>query len=326
MPEDAVLILEAISPLHNGAGESLGVIDRPIMRERPTNFPILQGASIKGVLRDEFRRILTDTDGSNLVKAFFGPEPGHGAEHAGAVSFGEGKLLAFPIRSLRGPFVWAASPLIMHRFAETLKICRMPLGQVVESFVTNLLPLDNILIPKGGEDILIGSENDKRVLLEEFSFQVAEANISIELACINKAVGMLIFNSEENFMSKHFMKRLILLPDDIFGYFLTHATEVMPNIQIVASKGTTKKGSLRYTEYLPEETILYSLIGFEASRGPVEMDKNAVAQQFMASLPSQSAEPNDGTAVRKIPDILQIGADETIGKGRVRLNMAWQGE
>ena len=39
----SILFFNAITPVHNGAGEGLGVIDRPIMRERTTNYLIIQG-------------------------------------------------------------------------------------------------------------------------------------------------------------------------------------------------------------------------------------------------------------------------------------------
>ncbi|MDD5698865.1 MAG: RAMP superfamily CRISPR-associated protein [Victivallaceae bacterium] len=40
------------TPLHVGAGNSVGAIDAPIMRERHTRIPIIPGSSLKGVLAD----------------------------------------------------------------------------------------------------------------------------------------------------------------------------------------------------------------------------------------------------------------------------------
>jgi CRISPR-associated protein Cmr4 len=50
-----LLYLTAVSPVHNGSGQGLGAIDNPIMRQRDTNLPIIQGSSIKGVLRTEWK-------------------------------------------------------------------------------------------------------------------------------------------------------------------------------------------------------------------------------------------------------------------------------
>ena len=47
-----LLYLFTRTPLHVGAGSSVGAIDQPVVRERHTGFPIIPGSSIKGVLAD----------------------------------------------------------------------------------------------------------------------------------------------------------------------------------------------------------------------------------------------------------------------------------
>ena len=47
-----ILTLFTRTPLHVGAGASVGAIDQPIIRERHTGFPIIPGSSLKGVLAD----------------------------------------------------------------------------------------------------------------------------------------------------------------------------------------------------------------------------------------------------------------------------------
>ena len=47
-----LLYLFTRTPLHVGAGASVGAIDQPIVRERPTGLPIIPGSSLKGVLAD----------------------------------------------------------------------------------------------------------------------------------------------------------------------------------------------------------------------------------------------------------------------------------
>ena len=45
-----ILTLFTRTPLHIGAGSSVGAIDQPIVRERHTRFPVIPGTSLKGVL------------------------------------------------------------------------------------------------------------------------------------------------------------------------------------------------------------------------------------------------------------------------------------
>src|SRR3989440_125099 len=43
--------VHALSPLHAGTGQGVGVIDLPIAREKATGLPFLPGSSLKGTLR-----------------------------------------------------------------------------------------------------------------------------------------------------------------------------------------------------------------------------------------------------------------------------------
>ena len=47
-----LLFTHALSPLHAGTGQGIGVIDLPIAREKATGIPYLPGSSLKGTLRD----------------------------------------------------------------------------------------------------------------------------------------------------------------------------------------------------------------------------------------------------------------------------------
>ncbi|HLY31875.1 MAG TPA: RAMP superfamily CRISPR-associated protein, partial [Ktedonobacterales bacterium] len=47
----ALLFLYTETPLHAGTGASLGIVDLPIQREVHTQYPMIQGSSVKGALR-----------------------------------------------------------------------------------------------------------------------------------------------------------------------------------------------------------------------------------------------------------------------------------
>ncbi len=308
MAEHLIMFINVITPLHNGAGESLGIVDNPIIRERITNFPFVQSASIKGVLRDECSKKAAN---GKIIKALFGPEPGKGEEHSGAVSFGDGQLFAFPIRSLKGCFVWATFPLILNRFYQRLTIANVTcntLKPLLDSFST---PPDKAYICKDSEKHLLFIKGaDKKMLLEEFPINAEE---SIKLTDFAKEIGPKIFpDTKDTFLKNEFERKLVLLPEDTFKYFVTNATEVVPNIRIGES-GTTVTGSLRYTEYLPAESILYSLLTFEKA-------KSSVPDEFK-SINIKSAKDVADRFCSIKPDKIQLGGDETIGKGLVKLEL-----
>ncbi|MEO0091867.1 MAG: type III-B CRISPR module RAMP protein Cmr4 [candidate division WOR-3 bacterium] len=297
MTKYSILFIKTIERFYTGAGEAIGIIDNQLIRERITEFPFIQGSSIKGVLRDN----LSDKIHKDILEALFGPEPSQGEEHAGAVSFGDAQILAMPIRSLKGCFVWATSPLILHRFAERVKIAGLSISSL-NLLVTTLYSQNNkVLICNGSNEILLfGGE----ILLEEYALKT---QVSSELKTFATEISNIIFSVDENFLKTQFQNKLIILPDDHFKYFAQHATEVIPNIRI-GEKGTTKTGSLRHTEHLPQETILYSLITFEKSRKP------------NSNLPEDDVKNNFDGFITAQPTI-KFGGDKTTGKGLVKLKI-----
>ncbi len=81
--EAALLFIHAQTSLHPGSGVALGVVDLPVQRERHTQWPVIPGSTLKGILRDACSR----QDGnSEQLQAVFGPEKNHAADHAGALS------------------------------------------------------------------------------------------------------------------------------------------------------------------------------------------------------------------------------------------------
>lgn len=302
------LFINVITPLHNGSGEGLGAIDRQIMRERTTGFPIVQSSSIKGVLREEYKQKLKGVpNGGKKVFALFGPEPQASSDHAGAVSFGDAQILAFPVRSLKGPWVWITSPLVLTRFARQVDLAGMTIASL-NALRLQLRSGDGParICPHGAGQILVNNQ----LLLEEFPFQTQN---SPELADFAAETAKFLYPAlEDQYLHDAFARKLVLLPDDKFTYFVKHATEVVPNIRI-GDSGTTETGSLRYSEYLPAESILYSLV----TCGPPRRPENKVDYY-------QGTELNNENDVERVfrenlTLYIQLGGDETTGKGLVAL-------
>jgi CRISPR-associated protein Cmr4 len=141
-----------------------------------------------------------------------------------------------------------------------------------------------------------------KIFLEEFPINCEDSQ---EIGVISLVIGENIY-SKDSFLKNEFEKKLVLVDDDIFRYFVTNATEIVPNIRI-GDSGTTEDGSLRYTEFLPSETIMYSTLIFERSRKKeCLLNATEVMKNFVSSFPS----------------VIQIGGDETTGKGIVRLSLS----
>ena len=117
--KQAAVFLYAVSPVHMGAGSAVGVIDNPIQRERHTGHPSFAGSGIKGAVRHGFEALGGEKD---LIARLFGPEAGSNDLHAGAVSFGDAQLVAFPVRCLKNAYVYATCPQALARAARLLSL------------------------------------------------------------------------------------------------------------------------------------------------------------------------------------------------------------
>ncbi len=291
--KQAALFLYAVSPVHMGAGTATGVIDNPIQRERHTGHPCFAGSGIKGAIRHGFEAIGGDPE---LVDSLFGPEAGSSSLHAGAVSFGDAQLVVFPVRSLKGGFVYATCPTALARAQRLLKMA----GQE-ENW--------NIRDPENGGCFLINSDlmTDGRLYLEAFEYKVGQFREAVEfLPAIanNLAEKALPDDAAYNHFREKLKTDLVVLSDTDFGYFVENATLVEPHVRIDPDTGTAAVGGLFYTENLPPESLLIApLMASQTRTGKDEEDN---AETVMCK-------------IRNVIDgkLLQLGGDATTGRGLV---------
>ena len=116
----ALLGLYTETPLHCGAESASGYIDLPIQRERHTLYPLIPGSTLKGVLHDECDAAVDDKGQALLaapeLEEIFGAFLEATREtRPGQVSFGDGVLVAFPVRSSGAPFHWVTCPYLLAR-------------------------------------------------------------------------------------------------------------------------------------------------------------------------------------------------------------------
>ena len=95
---------------------------------------------------------------------------------------------------------------------------------------------------------------------------------------------------------------LVVLSDDDFTHFVRNATEIVARIALDYERKTVKEGALFYQEFLPAETIMYSMLLANSSR-------NEKASMDAAEVLNKVRQCLEGVRV------LQIGGDETTGKG-----------
>ena len=287
MSETALMFLHALSGLHPGSGTALGVVDLPIQRERHTSWPVIPGSSLKGVLRASGSRV-AGADSEEVLSAF-GPSAGASGEHAGAVSISDAGVVAFPVRSLSGVFAWVTSPSVLRRVSRDAAMAGMSLPDFPE-------PGEGGAACASDSPLLVDGDG---MMLEEFEFQrMGDADGAAEWIAQHA--------TDDATAAEQIRKRLVVIHDDDFSHFVRNATEVVARIGLDYETKTVRGGALFYEEYLPPETLFCAIVNCSDSRRATHSANAAQVMSWMKA---------------NIPDVLQIGGGETIGKGLCGVNL-----
>ncbi len=285
------LFFYCISPVHMGAGQALGLIDNPIQREAHTGWPVFAGSGIKGAVRHQLR---TEKGwDTQVLNNTFGPESSGDTGYAGAVSFTDAQLVAFPVRSLKRGYVYATCPTALARARRILEIA----GAKPEWQTSDI---SEGVAFVGNDELLQGSE----IIIEALAFQATQLDQIVE---IGTWLGKHALPEGQVYFREKLAKDLVILSDTDFTYFAKNSTLVEPHVSIDPKTGTAKDGGLFYTENLPPESLLIGAVMTSQTRNGSGTPAEAVMNQVTGSL-----------AALKTP--LQIGGDATTGRGLVQLS------
>jgi CRISPR-associated protein Cmr4 len=307
--EARLIGLYAETPLHPGSGSTTGVIDLPVQRERHTGHPLIPGPTLKGVIRDLAGR----GEGTARVAEYFGTEPGEtdpeekrqgGKEqkpHAGALSLTDARLLAFPVRSLQGVFVWITCPLVLDRLRRD---CLLGNGPAVPAVAP---------VPRPGEAVRGTADTlgTGPLVLEEFDYTwIDQDEARSEMNQVGDLVaGFLPDTAAHRPYQDRLKTHLVLLSDNDFQYFVMSATEIATRIRLNERKTTTGGvGNMWVEETLPADCIFYAVA---LASPPRTGDGNGSAPEVMGFLERALT-----------GGLLQIGAGETVGHGWMRVRIA----
>jgi CRISPR-associated protein Cmr4 len=300
--QKAAVFLYAVSPVHMGAGQAIGVIDNPIQRERHTGHPCFAGSGIKGAVRHSFKSLGGD---ENHITRLFGPESGSAELHAGAVSFGDAQIVALPVRSLKGGFIYATCPQAIARAQRLLA----HLGLARNWPTLPEVAQGSCLTVHATQ---LGGSNGDKLHLEAFEYAAADkACASLQTIAQDLAKAAMPAGDGYAFFREKMAKDLVVLSDSDFDYFSQHAMLIEPHVRIDDETGTASDGGLFYTENLPPEALLIAPLLASQTRSAKEekLDAQIVMAHMKAVLHSQ---------------LLQVGGDATTGRGLVAATIVSQ--
>ena len=296
--------VHALSPLHAGTGQGVGIIDLPIAREKATDLPYLPGSSVKGTLRGGF-------SGSADEVTIFGSSD----DHAGSAQFSDQRLLLLPIRSLAGTFAWVTSPYLLRRFGRDAHDCGLTARPGIPDFSGSdvCYIAEEKTTKKEGATTTEKSAlpctigKVKLVVLEDLDLKPTEHTAVRGWATL---IGEHVFPNDSEWQAM-LAERFCLVHDDVLRFLLETATEVLPRIRLLDDKKTVADGGFWYEEALPTETILTGLLALTPTR------------QALLKLP----EANMLSAIEdKTARILQFGGKATVGRGLCRVRIARNGQ
>jgi len=282
----------AVSPIHAGSGAATSAVDLPIQRERHTNWPHIQATGVKGAFRAHYRDFKPN---DQLINLIFGSDkqddwPENDDNLPGAISVSDAKLVAFPMRSNIAPFVYVTCPSVLKRLKTDFEYA-------------GLTEIEEITDVKKENAVSIGS-------------QVLNGKIILEDAVV-KIVG----DSAKPFFQKTFpeLERAVLISDEMYDYAVSSCTEVQTQIKIDSKTGAAEEGGLRYQEFLPADSVLYAVLHY-SRRDQAELGKKCDNPTLIELVKGLHASTVKQHVQDVINGFIQIGGDETLGKGICRLS------
>lgn len=305
--DTTTLYLYVETPLHAGTGSGLSSVDLPIQRERTTQYPMIQGSGIKGKLRSAaFSAQKEDLWKSDEIDTIFGPDI-NGAEYAGALIIGDARLLLFPVRSLNGVFAYTTSFDILNRFLRDRKRGESEVPWEISTDVnvepsTALVPQKNVVTPG----------DDNTLVLEEFSFS-ARKNSLVDMVAKWIAENALPQNSTYKYWRDKVKTSLVILSNNDFRDFVVNATEIITRIRLKRETKTVDGGMLWTEEHLPTDTLLYVPI-YATNARKQQNGSNGKSEPAMSAA---SILAKARTLEQSQHGYLQLGGDETVGRGMV---------
>jgi CRISPR-associated protein Cmr4 len=297
-----LLYLYAESPVHTGAADSLDVLDLPVQREAATGYPVIWGQSLKGALRQAARDAAYSGRGgwtAALVTAIFGSEVGDqeggGATTAGLLAVGDAQLAAMPVPTLRRTFAWVTSEIALGRLARKYATAR------------RATPAGLSVSPDQGKATDAAWTGPAGEVLGPFVVPIDPTPDEVLRAWADRLATDAV-STDEPFrpFARKLRSDLLLVGSDIMPELLRQCTEQSVRVQLSQTK-TVQNGPF-YSEYLPAETILVASLTLRLSgHGSAAPERHKQHQDVLRALLHD--------------ELLQVGGDETLGKGLVRTRL-----
>ncbi len=298
--------LHCLSPTHVGIGRGLGYIDLPIDRDTVTGWPIIRGSAFKGVLADRYCATNEARQHKPELRAAFGLGGESNVSNSGAIMPTDARLVCLPIRSFRGTFSWATSPLCLQMLHRTLTLAgidatKLPSAPTALADDTCHVSEPSALVEQSHVNVAGANRIEQKVFLEDLDFKATACPTATSWA---STIASFVFEEGDKWRT-YFQNRFVVVPDLAFDFLCETGTEVHTRVRIDDETKVVTKGALWTEESLPAETILMGVI--QCDRVFCNHNENGQKITPKDLLDKYATEPIT----------LQIGGKATIGRGQV---------
>lgn len=270
----------ATSPVHAGSGASTSAVDLPIQRERHTNWPHIQASAVKGAMRDHYRKFAGEKQ-DQTINFIFGSDKDNDKDKDGADGDHPGAISISDAKLLAFPMRSNVAPFVWVTCPSVLKRLKNDLE------FAHFKALDEFPTVNKEKAISLDGQLSGDIILEDAVVDIKQDGNG--------------FNLPSGFPE---IERLLLISDEMFDYCVSSCTEIQTQIKINSKTGTADPGALRYQELLPADTLMYSIVYYSRSAGLNGLQATAI----------------QGHIEDVIKDFIQIGGDETLGRGICKIS------
>jgi len=270
----------AVSPIHAGSGAATSTVDLPIQRERHTNWPHIQASGVKGAMRDHYRKFAGEKQ-DQTINFIFGSDKDNDKNQNGFDGDLPGSISISDAKLLAFPMRSNVAPFVWVTCPSVLNRLENDLE------FAKFAELKDVLSVVKEEAVVLRGQISGDIILEDAVVKVKGTETGFEMP-----EGM------------PELERFLLVSDEMFDYCVSSCTEIQTQIKINSATGTAEDGALRYQELLPADSLLYSIVYYSRSAGLNELQADMI-QRHIEDV---------------IKDFIQIGGDETLGRGICKIS------
>ena len=192
-----------------------------------------------------------DKEGNEICKVcgqVFGTQEG-----VGGISVTDARILAFPVRTLKGVFGWITCPLVLDRYKRDLNIS----GNKVDWSIKDLKDIEAIIHSQSNLKTVFkeNGEEKKYVYIEDLQLEAKENDELVQNITEEITKALPDDSSYEGIKGK-LGNDLVIVSDNVFRDLVSLTTEVVTRIRIDPKTGTVQTGGLWSEEYLPTDTTV----------------------------------------------------------------------